>query len=211
MAEFVDLNTPSAFSIHTVPNDVFTEIQKEINSLQQDFSKGTLVNHILVGHIKKEFRLTQCHSTVRNWLDDVLVEHDKKSGYLKENGATEYTPPTLDNLWVNFQQKHEFNPPHKHHGIMSFVIWVEVPYTKEQEQKYFEDIKIGSGPLNGSFGFLYTNAHGDIQDHIIHVDKTWEKKMALFPSKMVHWVNPFYTSDNYRISVSGNIVLAPAH
>jgi hypothetical protein len=29
--------------------------------------------------------------------------------------------------------------------------------------------------------------------------------MMLFPSKLKHGVNPFYTSDDYRISISGNI------
>ena len=37
------------------------------------------------------------------------------------------------------------------------------------------------------------------------VDKTWEGMMLMFPSKLHHSVYPFYTSDEKRISVSGNI------
>ena len=31
--------------------------------------------------------------------------------------------------------------------------------------------------------------------------------MAFFPAKLNHTVNPFYTSDEYRISISGNVFL----
>jgi hypothetical protein len=37
------------------------------------------------------------------------------------------------------------------------------------------------------------------------VDNTWEGKMALFPADLNHIVYPFYTSEDYRISISGNV------
>ena len=40
---------------------------------------------------------------------------------------TEDAPYCLDKLWVNFQKQHEFNPPHNHAGVFSFVIWVKIP------------------------------------------------------------------------------------
>ena len=33
----------------------------------------------------------------------------------------------LESLWINFSQKHDFNPPHTHSGILSFVIFCKVP------------------------------------------------------------------------------------
>jgi hypothetical protein len=39
------------------------------------------------------------------------------------------------------------------------------------------------------------------------VDKTFEGKIAFFPSKLSHCVYPFYSSDGIRISISGNIKL----
>jgi inosine/xanthosine triphosphate pyrophosphatase family protein len=41
----------------------------------------------------------------------------------------------------------------------------------------------------------------------IENDKTFEGKIAFFPSKLSHCVYPFYSSDDVRISISGNIKL----
>ena len=38
------------------------------------------------------------------------------------------------NMWVNFQRKYEFNPLHKHSGLLSFVIWMKIPYNFEDEK-----------------------------------------------------------------------------
>ena len=43
-------------------------------------------------------------------------------------GETPWEAPCcLDTLWVNFQKENEFNPPHNHSGLFSFVIWVKIP------------------------------------------------------------------------------------
>jgi hypothetical protein len=57
-----------------------------------------------------------------------------------------------------------------------------------------------------AFNFHYTDAMGTIRNQILPVDKSFEGKLVLFPGNMNHSVTPFYTSDEYRITVSGNIV-----
>ena len=44
-----------------------------------------------------------------------------------------------------------------------------------------------------------------------HIDKNFEGYMAIFPSTLTHSVNPFYSTDEFRISISGNVsvVLGP--
>ena len=39
----------------------------------------------------------------------------------------------------------------------------------------------------------------------IPVDKSFEGKMIMFPASQYHAVYPFYTSDEERITVSGNL------
>jgi hypothetical protein len=36
------------------------------------------------------------------------------------------------------------------------------------------------------------------------VDETWEGKFAVFPAELHHQVYPFYSTDEVRISLSGN-------
>jgi hypothetical protein len=110
----------------------------------------------------------------------------------------------LFNLWVNFQKKHEFNPVHVHDGLFSFVIWHKVPYTMDAEKANFPNMKEGDIKA-GMFAFLFTDPMGRVTQETLPVDKTWEGKIALFPANLNHQVYPFYTSDEYRISISGNL------
>ena len=32
----------------------------------------------------------------------------------------------LESIWINFQNKHDFNPPHNHTGLLSFIIFGDV-------------------------------------------------------------------------------------
>ena len=50
---------------------------------------------------------------------------------------------------------------------------------------------------------------GRITPAMVPVDKTYEGTIVMFPSEMLHAVYPFYTSDDYRISVSGNLRICP--
>ena len=43
--------------------------------------------------------------------------------------------------------------------------------------------------------------------HRIPIDSTWEGHIIMFPANLQHCVYPFYTSDDTRISFSGNILL----
>jgi hypothetical protein len=54
------------------------------------------------------------------------------------------------------------------------------------------------------FAFLYSDSIGGINPFSIPVDKNMENNVILFPSNFYHMVYPFFSSDGYRISVSGN-------
>ena len=43
----------------------------------------------------------------------------------------------ISDLWVNYQKKYEFNPPHSHSGVASFVIFIHIPYDLSEEEKVF--------------------------------------------------------------------------
>ena len=53
--------------------------------------------------------------------------------------------------------------------------------------------------------FLYIDSLGQIQTHQVKVDKSFEGKILFFNAKQNHCVYPFYTSDDYRITISGNV------
>ena len=174
-------------------------IMEEIIEIQNNFSQASPANQFLAGHIHNEYSLFKSHKHIEKlaislcyqWCNSFDMERFDKE-------------LRLEKTWVNFQKKLEFNPPHHHRGEFSFVIYCKIPYTLEEEQATTNFITNNKN-LAGTFDFLYTNTIGELKSWTIPVDKSFECAMILFPAKMVHCVYPFYSSDEYRISVSGNI------
>ena len=113
---------------------------------------------------------------------------------------------TVKHLWVNFQKKYDFNPVHNHNGVLSFVIWMKIPYKYEDENNTARTKGIAEGCLSGCFQFLFTSMLGQIVKHNFHLDSSYEGTILIFPSQLNHAVYPFFTSDEDRISISGNIL-----
>ena len=66
--------------------------------------------------------------------------------------------------------------------------------------------KSETNPVQTSkFNFVNVNPNGKIISTTAPVDKSFEGKMFMFPATQSHLVYPFYTSNEYRITVSGNI------
>ena len=114
----------------------------------------------------------------------------------------------MQNFWVNFSKQHEFNPIHEHNGVLSFVLWMKIPTTWQSQQ----EISVSSEsnlPSASNFQFLYTNIFGKTRGVMIDMDPMMEGCILMFPSILQHQVYPFYNSDEYRVSVSGNLCLDP--
>ena len=116
-------------------------------------------------------------------------------------GGDEYDRSwTLDDLWINFQQADEYNPPHNHTGDMSFVIFLQVPKELAREYEQTKDDHNSEGP--GVICFQY----GERLPFTI--SRYWrmptEGMIIMFPAWVHHYVHSF-KSDVERISVSGNI------
>ena len=111
----------------------------------------------------------------------------------------------LESLWVNFQRQHEFNPPHDHAGVYSFVIWMQIPTSYEEQRKLPIAVESNADNHISNFAFSYTNTLGRVSTFAYNMEKEAEGYMVMFPSAMLHQVFPFYECDGERISISGNI------
>jgi hypothetical protein len=120
-----------------------------------------------------------------------------------ENGMLE---PYLDELWVNFQKKGEFQPVHAHRGAFSFVIWMDIPYHSKDEGNIPIAKTSDKNHRGGNFSFV--SASGitrSVSEYTIELSPEMNGCCCFFPSDLSHQVYPFYTSDKDRISISGNI------
>lgn len=184
---------------------LFDEIKEiEINN----FKTATHYNPELAGNIEHEFELKSSNAYLNNLIGPYCEEYNKLYKYTDSIGVlTESVPMVLNELWVNFQKKNEFNPVHSHSGIYSFVLWIDIPYEISKEQAMPQSTRSNAN-VPGHFQFVYTDMLGKIRTHNIPVDHTYNNTMVFFPSELHHTVYPFTTSEDYRISVSGNFRLS---
>ena len=183
------INPPNVSWIQEqIPSEIYTYLLSKIN-------KATVNNkHNLVGHISKSLLLPDEEKVFTRY----LLDKCKDLEYIDVTG-------NHVDLWVNFQKKGEYNPSHIHGGQVSFVLWMKIPYTQENEKKTKIATDINTPCLNGSFEITYADLLGSLQRYSFFLDKSAEGVILIFPAQTQHCVYPFYTSDEERISISGNL------
>jgi len=179
----------------TVPQHIFDALTSETDDIFKSNFDAQPANADLVGHIDKEFNLTKSNNVLEPYVQELSRVYQDVFKYPR------IQPTELVSLWVNYQQKYEFNPIHDHDSDISFVIWIKIPYDKETESQVFS--KTNARSLNGEFHFLYSDIFGN-QSSITPNEK--QGMISLFSSRVSHMVYPFYSSDEYRISVAGNLL-----
>jgi hypothetical protein len=167
------------------------------------------MNTTLAGNISSSLRLDTRSPLLEGLLQKVLPVLTDTSiqefGSPLEEDFNEDQNWSLDELWVNFQKKHEFNPPHTHSGVYSFVIWMQIPTSFKEQCKLPIAAKSNAPELISNFTFNYMDTLGKLTNFTINMEKDVEGCIVLFPSKLSHQVFAFYENDDERISISGNI------
>jgi hypothetical protein len=209
---YTHLTGNTGYLLLKVPQEILSEIKISVDEIQNDFTKAIPYNHELAGQLDKEYLTKLTHKATQyiRWAVEQYVDKNPKYYEYKVTRLYDETKSVLmydGNAWVNFQEKYEYNPMHAHSGVFSYVIWYQIPFYKEDEIKY----GAGKGKRpntndNGDFSFVYYNGENLVSDSL-GIDKKKEGYIAVFPSDLQHQVFPFYTSDDYRITVSGNIHL----
>jgi hypothetical protein len=186
-----------------LPAELLQHLKDEISEIDLA-SAGNKHNQNLAGNIEHEYKLSKNSEELESYLISLCNKY--AVGWTLKNTAKDLRADDLQlqSYWVNFQKKHEFNPLHSHDGTYSFAIWIKVPYKIQDELNSVYSNQTNM-PRSGMFSFVYTNIFGEIREAEFPVDETYEGTIFLFPSCLLHTVYPFSTSDEYRISLSGNL------
>ena len=121
-------------------------------------------------------------------LDVQLNRRERKNGTIR-----------LDTMWINYQHKHDFNPPHTHRGSLSFVIFCKVP------KNIFNEQPVSNSKDAGKIMFQYGEQSHALASSLFPIEP-YEGLFLVFPANMNHLVPSFWTDDE-RISVAGNFVV----
>ena len=106
----------------------------------------------------------------------------------------------LTSLWINFQRRYDYNPIHHHGGIVSFVLFLQVP------EKIFEVQATSNTKAAGQLSFQFGEIISPLSATGWSVKPT-DKLLLMFPATLNHFV-PSFWADEERISVSGNFHVA---
>jgi len=189
-----------------LPEDIIKNIWKLIKEAKK---KPEDMKSELAGNISSSIRLDRSSPLLADFMKDILPSfidsHIKSYGAPWRTTIKEGEGFNLESLWVNFQKKHEFNPPHDHGGVFSFVIWMQIPTSFVEQRKLPICANSNADSHISNFAFTYTNTLGKITTFAYDMEKSAEGCIVMFPSQMLHQVFPFYENDGERISISGNI------
>lgn len=193
-----------------LPNDLMAKVREEISCIKNDFSHAISYNDRLAGNILHQYEAMQLKPLLEEILLNLVHQYEQQFNYLPNvRVAKENIPLEVGDVWVNFQKKGEYNPIHSHSGVYSFALWVTIPYRRADELAYAPKTPELTNK-NGCFTFNYTTSLGNLQEYVVELDTSFENKLVFFPATMRHAVYPFFTSDEYRVSVAGNILFKPS-
>ena len=168
------------------------------------------VNHLLAGNISQSLELEDERSwffrSIVGPIADRYISGLEQGGirWIQNASARKEDKITMNRFWVNFQNKHEFNPVHDHSGLVSFVIWMKIP-THWKDQHALPFVANANNKCASDFHFHYSDMLGNHQGFQVKMAEYQEGWIMVFPAKLRHQVYPFYESDEQRVSISGNI------
>lgn len=198
MFNHVPLKNPG-LTISTLPPEIFQGVMQEIKEVEVNPSGYSRMNGNLAGQIEKEYELKKSDHLICPFVEAMAKSYSENWNYYPGYEFKAERP------WVNFQKKTEYNPLHNHTGKLSYVCWMQIPYRLEDEIG-LEQSKHSNYDVASMFEFVYTTIVGRITKQKFEVDQDWAGRIVMFPNELVHTVYPFFTSDNYRISIAGNII-----
>jgi len=187
-----------------IPPDIYQALNKEIVDIHTDDSTTLKMNESLAGQITKEYQITKSLPLLNPFLEEMGRAYQKNWDYFPRENPNNNNL-TVESVWVNMQKKLEVNPLHNHDGTLSFVAWLHVPFKLEDERNMENCKNSRTVELSSTFQFVYNTALGTIANCPMFVESGWEARIVMFPAKLLHIVYPFQTSDDYRISIAGNL------
>ena len=192
---------------HFGPPIYYSTLTDEFVNVLKDIAVASKAKNINIGHMLAGNIANQCKAIISHHQHELFVEEiwQQVSTALKgfDDAITDFTQ--LDfNLgggpWINFQKANEFNPYHNHSGMLSAVIYIDVPKEIKEEN---DNVTIETNmPRAGMIGFISGTDDRYSRSSYCHQSKTGE--IFIFPASLNHLVYPF-KSDVERISMSFNV------
>jgi hypothetical protein len=183
--------------------DLLAALERAVTPLFE--GQGASAQGGLVGNLADQYWLEPPEG-LEAWLIDRAQAYHKANAWEPLQQPVKGQHPgaqRLAALWANLQRPGEWNPAHNHTGLFSFVIWLQIPYTFEQER--LAPNSRSQMPTHGDFHFEYVDTLGRIRNHSLGADHRLQGYLCLFPAQLRHQVYPYTSTELAPVSISGNL------
>ena len=193
----IKFNNPGVL-IADVPKDIWNILCNSIDITINSKEKLSALKFFKLGvsGIKESLKFT-CPTEFKTFIFDFTKE------YYNYFTGEKVKSIDITGTWLNLQKKSEYRPLHSHPNNISFIVWYKIPYNLKNEDLYENSFPTNVMP-NGRFQFVVNSLTGNPIIHLLETDSSYEGKIIIFNSKILHGIFPFFTSDEYRISLAGN-------
>lgn len=186
-----------------INESILAELQSRIEDVRGNKEKD--VGERLAGRIVQQYDISencskQVYDEITSHLKHKYDELQAVTG-LDYQSSIDWNQIWIDALWTNIQKAGEYNPPHIHNGMYSFVIYTKNDMTQEEAVNNQFDIQKNQG-MAGHLELRYGEAAFANFSHFTHWPEVGD--IIIFPSWLQHCVHSFYKEDAERISVAGN-------
>ncbi len=172
---------------------------KKYSPESAEWSGNTLL-HVDVND--KQWSITDDDHVFENTiLRPVADAYFKRYGLPKIPKTTKNHGICFNRFWCRASTRHDYQSLHDHKGIFTFVIWMKIPVNSKLERAD----QGGFRPEAGEVCLTYIDTLGTIQKMNFSLCPKCNGQMILFPSEMNHVVWPHHSTDEWRISVAGDI------
>ena len=184
----------------TIPKELVDTLNNYTDETIKQKEKALILDagKDLAGNVTQEFKIDEDFARKSGWINFLSTIAAKSIEALKNKKITKFN---LTSTWVVRQYQYEYNPLHSHSGHLSGVGYLKVPSTLGKTIQNKPERRNKNGQLtlvHGSKQFLNESIFGvtpKIGDFYI------------FPSYLLHSVNPFYESSEERRSISFNAII----
>lgn len=186
-----------------INESILVELQSRIEEVRGDESKD--VGEKLAGRIVQQYDISdncskQVYDEITSHLKHKYDELQSVTGLDYQSGI-DWNKVWIDSLWVNIQRAGEYNPPHIHDGMYSFVIYTKNDMTRDEAINNQFDVQKNQ-TMAGHLELKFSEQNFANFSHYSHWPEVGD--IIMFPSWLQHFVHSFYKEDAERISVAGN-------
>ena len=179
----------------SIPDSLYDSLLLESRTIINSNSGIVHTSGLSSVGVAEHFRVVKTKDYLEDFILELINQYQSSHYLTNLRYLDKPAPYVFRPSWFNFQKQGQFVPNHTHEGVLSFVIWLQVPTDVTNDE------------FSGKFEFTYCDILGNTRPFQISVDNTTLGKCMLFPAGLRHCVYPFYNSNQLRISVAGSIVL----